>query len=162
MENTFTVVRGNVDAVISILKEVSSWGPSVGLNLWKEEYLTKDKLMANATYEDFCVGQVDGDNACCMILQWKDDLFWPKAKENEAGYVHKLCVRRPYAGNSLSKKLIDYAIEECKKKNVHYLRLDTGLANTKLCALYRSYGFEIVDKIVLEDRGAFALFEMKI
>jgi len=162
MVNNFKVVKGEVEKSIDVMKEVAGWGRSVGLNVWKDEYLTREKLMVNSSEDEFCLGQVDGDDACCMILQWSDTFFWPKAKENEAGYLHKLCVRREYAGMGLPKKMVEFAIEECKKKNVPYLRLDTGWNNKKLCSLYKSLGFEIVDKFLLEGGGVFALFEMKI
>ncbi len=41
----FIVSTGEVDNVINIMKEVASWGRSVGLNLWKNEHLTKEKLI---------------------------------------------------------------------------------------------------------------------
>jgi ribosomal protein S18 acetylase RimI-like enzyme len=162
MISDFRVVKGEVETAINIMKEVARWGRSVGLNVWKDEYLTRERLMVNVGEDDFCVGQVSGDNACCMILQWSDTFFWPKAKENEAGYIHKLCVRRGYGGMGLSRKMVEFAIEECKRRNINYLRLDTGWAKKKLCNLYKSLGFEIVDKFLLDDGGAFALFEMKI
>ena len=162
MVNNFKVVKGEVEKSIDVMKEVAGWGRSVGLNVWKDEYLTREKLMSNADEDEFCLGQVNGDDACCMILQWSDTFFWPKAKENEAGYLHKLCVRRQYSGLGLSKKMVEFAVEECKKRNVPYLRLDTGWNNKKLCSLYKSLGFEIVDKFPLEGGGAFALFEMRI
>lgn len=162
MIDDFRIVKGDVDAAINIMKEVARWGRSVGFNVWRDEYLTREKLMVNVNEEDFCVGQVMGENTSCMILQWSDTLYWPKAKENEAGYIHKLCVRRDYAGTGLSQKMVEFAIEECKKRNVQYLRLDTGWNKKKLCNLYKSLGFKIVDKVLLEDDGEFALFEMKI
>lgn len=156
------VLNGEIEAAINIMKEVTKWGRSVGLDVWKDEYLTREKLIEGITENDFYVGQVLDDNACCMILQWNDTLFWPKAKENEAGYIHKLCVRRKYSGIGLSKKMVEFAIEECKKRNIDYLRLDTGWNKIKLCNLYKSLGFKLVGKILVEDRGEFALFEMKI
>lgn len=71
-------------------------------------------------------------------------------------------MRREYAGLGLPGKMVKFAIEECKKRNIKYLRLDTGWTNKKLCNLYKSLGFEIVDKFLLDNGGAFALFEMKI
>lgn len=162
MVGSFKVLKGEVETAIGIMKEVARWGRSVGLNVWKDEYLTKEKLMVYTNEEDFCVGQVNSNKACCMILQWSDTLFWPNSKYNEAGYIHKLCVRRDYAGMGLPKKMVEFAIEECKKKNAKYLRLDTGWTNRNLCDLYKSLGFEIVDKFILDGGGAFALFEMKI
>lgn len=162
MTDDFKVITGEVDKTISILKEVASWGRSVGFRVWKDEDLTREKLLRYAKEEEFCVGQVSGNNACCMILQWEDTLFWPKAKKNEAAYLHKLCVRRDYAGQGLPGKLVEYSKEECKKRGVKYLRLDTGWKNTKLCNMYKSLGFELVDKFMLENVGEFALFEMKV
>lgn len=161
MISDFRVVRGQVENSISLMKEVASWGLSVGLNLWKDEYLTREKLMENVREENFCVGEILETNACCMILQWSDTFFWPKSKENEAGYIHKLCVRRDFSGMGLPQKMVEFAVEECKKRDVHCLRLDTGWTNKKLCNLYKSLGFKIVDKFLLDDGGAFALFEIK-
>lgn len=162
MVNNFKVLRGDVETAINIMKEVTKWGRLAGLNVWKNEYLTREKLMIGNNEDNFCIGQVSDDNACCMILQWKDILFWPQAEENEAGYIHKLCVRRKYSGMGLSRKMVEFAIEECKKRNIAYLRLDTGWNKKKLCNLYESLGFELVGKTLLADRGEFALFEMKI
>ncbi len=50
---SFIVSTGEVDNVISIMKEVASWGRSVGLNVWKDEHLTREKLMVNVMEEDF-------------------------------------------------------------------------------------------------------------
>ena len=162
MVENFKVAKGEVENAINIMIEVASWGRSVGLTVWKDEALTMEKLLRHAIQDEFCVGQVSGNNSCCMILQWEDTFFWPNAKKNEAGYVHKLCVRREYAGQGFSRKLVEFAIKECKKRNINYLRLDTGWSNTNLCTLYKSLGFEIVDNFLLDDGGAFALFEMKI
>lgn len=162
MIDNFRVLKGEVETAIYIMKEVTKWGRSVGLNVWKDEHLTREKLLSGINEDDFYIGQVSNDNACCMILQWNDTLFWPKAKDNDAGYIHKLCVRRKYSGLGLSRKMVEFAIEECKKRSIHYLRLDTGLNKKKLCNLYESLGFKLVGKIQLDDRGEFALFEMKI
>jgi ribosomal protein S18 acetylase RimI-like enzyme len=162
MLDNFRVVKGEVEEAIKTMREVASWGRSVGLKVWKDEILTRENLLKHANEDEFCIGQVSGNTACCMILQWEDTLFWPNVKKNESGYVHKLCVRKDYASQGFSGKLIEFAIEECKEGNIKYLRLDTGWTKTKLCNLYKSLGFEIVDKILLDDGAAFALFEIKI
>ncbi|MNB97075.1 Acetyltransferase (GNAT) family protein [compost metagenome] len=162
MNNCFEVSRGDVETAINIMKEVTAWGRSVGLNVWNDEHLTKEKLLVGVNEDNFYIGKVLDENASCMILQWNDALFWPRAKENEAGYIHKLCVRRDYAGNGLSEKMVEFAIDECRKRNIGLLRLDTGWNKIKLRYLYESLGFELVGNIVLDDRGEFALYEMNI
>ncbi|WP_346930102.1 hypothetical protein [Clostridium sp.] len=41
----FIVSTGEVDNVINIMEEVTSWGRCVGLNVWKDEHLTREKLI---------------------------------------------------------------------------------------------------------------------
>lgn len=162
MISDFSIFGGDVETAINIMKDVTKWGRSVGLDVWRDEQITREKLLAGIDEGDFYIGKVSSDAACCMILQWNDTLFWPKAKEHEAGYIHKLCVRREYSGIGLSRKMVEFSIEECRKRNIGYLRLDTGWNKKKLRSLYESLGFVLVGTIKLEDRGEFALYEMKI
>jgi ribosomal protein S18 acetylase RimI-like enzyme len=136
MMNNFNVATGEVDISIGILREVAQWCADNKLNMWKVSDLTKERLLIGVNEENFCVGKVGDDNASSMILQWFDPLFWPEAEENEAGYIHKLCVRRKYSGMGLSAKMVEFAVTECMKRGIKYLRLDTGWSTEPLCMLY--------------------------
>ena len=99
---------GDVDTAISIMKEVAAWGRERGFRVWKDEWLTKDELMSDEVKEEnFYVGSINGENACSFILQWRDSEWWPDAKENEAAYLHKLCVRRKFAHQGMTKRVIE-------------------------------------------------------
>jgi len=161
MINDFKVVVGDVDASIDVLREVAQWCEDNNMGMWKVAELTKDRLLCGVSEENFCIGRIGGDNTCSMILQWYDPLFWPEAKENKAGYIHKLCVRRKYSGMGLSGKMVEFAVAECKKRGIRYLRLDTGWSRKPLCKLYESFGFRKVGKQIIGERE-FALYEMKI
>lgn len=47
MIDDFRVIKGDVDAAINVMKEVARWGRSVGLNVWKDEYLIYQGLGNN-------------------------------------------------------------------------------------------------------------------
>ncbi|MGF7060648.1 GNAT family N-acetyltransferase [Brassicibacter mesophilus] len=161
MINDFNIVVGDVDTSIDVLREVAQWCEDNNIGMWKVSDLAKESLLRGATEENFCVGKIGEDNACSMILQWNDPLFWPEAKENEAGYIHKLCVTRKYSGMSLSGEMVKFAVAECKKRDIRYLRLDTGWSRKPLCKLYESLGFRRVGMRMLGDSN-FALYEMEI
>lgn len=161
MVNDFNIAVGDVNASVNILREVAQWCEDNNMGMWKVSDLTKESLLHELTEENFCVGRIGRDSACSMILQWNDPLFWPEAKENEAGYIHKLCVRRKYSGMGLSGEMINFAVAECKRRDIRYLRLDTGWSNGPLCKLYESLGFRKVGMRMLGD-NKFALYEMKI
>lgn len=159
MVENFCVFKGEADNAISIMREVAQWCEVSGKNMWRPEALSKDRLMKDLSEENFCVGKFGDDNASSMILQWYDPLFWPEKGKDESGYVHKLCVRRKYSGQGVSHKMIEYAVEECKKKGVHFLRLDTGWNRQRLCELYESMGFIKVGKRTIGG-WEYALYEM--
>ncbi len=159
----FTVTTGEVDKAINIMREVAAWGRSVGYRVWLDEWLTRDELLtADAKEEDFCIGKVDGIDACTMILQWVDSYFWPDSPYNEAGYIHKVCVRREFAGKNMTRKMVEYAKEQCRERGAKYLRLDTGWNEVKMKGIYTGLGFEIVKKIEYTNGNAMALYELKV
>ena len=96
-----------------------------------------------------------------MILKWEDSYLWPDIKCGESGFIHKLCIRRKYSGKGLSESMIDFAIEECRKRNVAFLRLDCAGDREKLCSFYERLGFSQVRRRIL---GKFdvAFYERKV
>ncbi len=162
-ETTAIEVRtGEVDLAIEIMREVAQWCIDVGRPMWALAELTREKLLrAPRDPESFVVAQAGGEPAASMILQWHDPVFWPSVRENECGFVHKLCVRRSFAGRAMSRKMMDYAIQECRRRGIRYVRLDTDPTKPRLCRLYESMGFVGAGGKTVEGR-AYALYELKI
>lgn len=159
----FEIKNNKVDLSINIMREVASWGRSKGLRVWLDEWLTKDLLVTEEADENaFCVGYSDGIPSCTMILQWEDKKWWPRSKKYEAAYIHKLCVRRDFAGQGLPQLCLDYAIEACKKHQAKFIRLDTGWDEETMKELYLSLGFKIVEKVTLDNQRCMALYEYRI
>ena len=157
------VEKGKIDEAISIMREVARWGRSRGYRVWLDEWLTQQELLSDeVTAENFYVGQVNGIDASCMILQWSDSEWWPAATMNEAGYIHKLCVRREFAGKGIPKEMINYAKAECRKKGARHLRLDTGWNEEKMKQIYTGLGFDIVKKIELKNGREMALYQLTV
>lgn len=155
----FRVSFNQDDEAISIMREAAQWLIETGKPLWAIENLTKDKLVKGQ--EDFLVGWIGNESAASMILQWHDSFFWPNAKENESGFIHKLSVRRKFAGSGISEKMIKFAIDECKKRKISYLRLDCAGDREKLCSYYERIGFkQVAHKMI--GKYDVALYELAI
>lgn len=86
------------------------------------------------------IGYADSAPAATMLLQTADPVYWPEAAPGLALYLHKLAVRRSYAGQSWLARMIGFAIDEATRTRVPALRLDT-LLRPKLQALYERYEF---------------------
>ena len=158
----FEIRSGEVELAIEIMREVAQWCIDAGKPMWKLPELSREKLLrAPRDRQSFLVARVDGAPAASMILQWHDPGFWPRVRENESGFLHKLCVRRSFAGRSLSVLMVQHALGECRKRGIGYLRLDTAATRPRLCQLYEGMGFARVGRTFLDGRD-YALYEMKI
>lgn len=157
----FTVETGRLEEAIGIMREVSLWGQAKGLRVWPLDWLTPEELLTpDAPPESFCVGCLDGKAAGCMILQWQDREWWPDAPYGQAAYIHKLCVRRPFAGMGIPERFLDYTREVCLRQGIPFIRLDTGLQEQKVRDIYLKLGFRIVKRLEFGEGRGMLLYEM--
>ena len=148
---------------VRIMREVSAWAREKGYRVWPEEWLTPEELVtADAGPENFCIGILDGEIACAFILQWRDHEYWPRASEYEAAYLHKFCVLRKFAGRGMTETVIHAVKEECRRRGIPYIRLDTALDEKKVRRIYLDAGFKIVDIIDYPNGRSMALYEMEV
>lgn len=152
-----------MDEAISVMREVAAWGREQGYRVWPDEWLTPEELITpDAQPENFCIGTLGGETACAFILQWADPDYWPNAPKYEAAYLHKFCVRRAFAGMGMTKLVVDAIKEECRRRGVRYIRLDTGLDEKVVRKIYLKAGFKIVDIIDYPNGRSMALYEIEV
>lgn len=152
-----------VDEAITVMKEVAAWGRAQGFRVWLDEWLTKEELLTDEVQsEHFCIGKIDGETACAFILQDSDVGYWGVRPEKEAVYLHKLCVRRAFSHQNMTKIVVEAIKEECRKRGVKYIRLDTGLDEKVVRKIYLNAGFKIVDIIDYPNGKSLALYEMEV
>jgi GNAT superfamily N-acetyltransferase len=155
------IKNGDVDHAIIIMREAAEWLISSGKLLWKIEDLTKEKILNGITEENVYVGWKNNLPIAAMILQWHDPFFWKNVKPFESGFIHKLSVKREYAGKGYSKEMVKFAESECKKRGIFLLRLDCAGDRPKLCNFYESLGFVQINRKMM---GIFdmAFYEKKL
>ena len=131
--------------------------------MWLYEWLTPEELVTDeAKSENFCIGEIGGKIACAFILQRSDSDCWKDSADVQAVYLHKLCVRREYAHRNMTKMVIEAIKEECRKKGIKYIRLDTGLDEKVVRKIYLNAGFKIVDIIDFDNGRSMALYELEV
>lgn len=148
---------------ISVMREVALWGRRKGYRVWPEEWLTPEELLTEDVLpENICLGTVEGETACAFLLQWKDSEYWPDAPAFEAAYLHKLCVRRAFAGMGMTRLVVDAVRAKCREREIRYIRLDTALDEQAIRKIYLKTGFKIVDIIDYPNGRSMALYELEV
>lgn len=156
-----TLIPDSPVRAAAIMREVAAWGRDRGLRVWPDEWLIPEELLGGeARPEDFYVGEAEGEAACAFILQWSDREWWPDAPPFEAGYLHKLCVRRKFAHRGMAARVVEAVKALCAYRGIRRLRLDTGAEETAVRDIYLAAGFEVVKVIEKDGRPWMLLYEL--
>lgn len=148
---------------MTVMREVAGWYRDHGYRVWPDEWLTPEELLTGeAGPENFYVGTVESEIACAFILQWSDREYWPQAPEYEAGYLHKLCVRREFAHQGMTGRVVEALKAECRRHGARYLRLDTGYEESAVRDIYLAAGFRIVKTLEKDGKPVMLLYELKL
>lgn len=128
----------DVETVRSLLEEVSAWLLGMGLRQWPERF--DDEWFVPALQDGHTwLARRGEDLVGTITLQWDDELVWG-ARPPDAGYVHRLAVRRGAAGSG--SELLVWAEGETRRAGREFLRLDCWSENARLRAYYEANGFE--------------------
>ena len=146
-----------------ILLDAVYWMEKNGLqNQWNEANVKWSNLSKSYKITDFYISYQNGEPAACMALTDYDPTYWPEIPKGKALYLHKLAVKREYAGRGCSKELIDYAKALAYKNNIPSIRLDCNRHRTRLRAIYEKEGFVCVKEKTLSDKYEVALYILGI
>ena len=74
-------------------------------------------------------------------FQLSDPEFWPDVPQTEAAFIHRLAVRREFAGGCVSSALLRWAVQRTGSVGRRFLRLDCEASRPKLRGIYERFGF---------------------
>ena len=109
--------------------------------MWQAGELEPERIADDVRGGEFFVAEVEGVVAGAVKFQLRDELFWPDVPGDDAAYVHRLVVRRAYAGGAVSKAMLAWAAERARSLRKRFLRLDVEAARPRLRLIYEQAGF---------------------
>ncbi len=113
----------------------------------------KKEMQTNKLY----ILKIDNEICGCMLLKELDSKYW--LDNRKAYYIHHLTTSINKKG--IGKILINFAIEQCKKDDKEFLRLDCYQTSAFLNDYYSKIGFTKVGSGIKGDYE-YNLYEMKI
>jgi GNAT superfamily N-acetyltransferase len=131
----------DIAAVSEILGEAARWLEEQGMVMWHQDELQPNRIVADVDSAQFFLAECDGVPAATIRFQLEDRLFWPDVPQNDSAFIHRLAVRRRFAGGEVSSALLLWAIARTHTLGRRYLRLDCEASRTRLRAIYERLGF---------------------
>lgn len=152
----------DVDAVISIICEVATWLHSRGIDQWwpTDRFERREPWIDRASRGEVYLAYLSGEPIATLTIQWEDAPFWGH-RPADAGYIHRLAVRRVVAGNGVGRELLKWAEGVIEAEGRPFARLDCSGKNQKLRAYYQSAGYTLVQETKVYGYDI-ALFEKRL
>ena len=132
----------DVDTVSIILLEAANWLEERDMPMWRANELRPERITMDVREGLFFLGELTGEPAGTIKFQLSDLEFWPDVPENESAFIHRLAVRRRFAGGTVSSALLSWALERTASLGRRYLRLDCEASRRRLRAVYERFGFQ--------------------
>jgi len=160
--NSFTIEKvnmGTVNIFADILTEAAEWLISENMKNWDPLNFSIENIVQKNDLNELYLCYSDDETAGCLKMQTVDKMFWPEVPEDESMYIHKLAVRRKFAGKGVSGAMIDWVKEQAILKKIKFVRLDCIANRDRLCRMYEKHGFIKKDERQVFGKYPTALFE---
>jgi GNAT superfamily N-acetyltransferase len=132
----------DVNTVSSILLEAATWLKERDMAMWRAHELLPENIAKDVRAGLFFLGEHTGEPAGTIKFQLSDLEFWPDVPDHESAFIHRLAVRRRFAGGAVSAALLFWAVERTASLGRPYLRLDCEASRGRLRAVYERFGFQ--------------------
>jgi len=131
-----------IDVVSGILTEAVIWMQEHGISLWHRQEVTPAAVALDTNAGHYFLASAVATPAGTMRLTTADPMFWPEAMPAEAMYLHRLAVRRSFAGRGVSQAMLAWAVAHAESLGHRCLRLDCDATRPRLRAVYENFGFQ--------------------
>lgn len=134
--------------VLSILTESAEWARAKGVEgLWQVPYPAEWVSPSLERGEVYLV-YVGSQPIATVTFRWSDPAFWGEVAA-DAGYLHRLAVRRAFAGRQVGHRIVEWAANKVRAEGRSFLRLDCRSNHAGLRRYYLSLGFRPVRDTVV-------------
>ncbi len=87
----------------------------------------------------------DKEVLCVFSICYSDQIIWRERENQDAIYIHRMVTNPKHRGQKQFTKVLMWAIEKAKEKNLAYIRMDTWGDNPKIIEYYKSFGFQFIE-----------------
>lgn len=131
----------DISLVSEILREAALWLEQQNMALWGEAEVSPEVVLQDIEVGLFYIAFYESAAAGVVKFQTEDLLFWSDVPQEDSAFIHRLAVRRSFAGGLVSTALMQWAVEHSRELGKRYLRLDCAADRSRLRQLYEKFGF---------------------
>mgnify|MGYP004703058791 CR=1 FL=1 len=167
--NIIKTLPHHIPQVLACYRDASLFLHKQGIDQWQNQYPNLESLRQDMQIQGSYV-LVDNDDQvlATMALLFEDDPYYEFIKEgawsfpSPYGVVHRLCVNSKTRHQGYASLLLEYAIDECKIKQMIGCRIDTHPCNYVMQSLIRKHHFVYSGKVYVANHALRFGFERRL
>ena len=127
-------------AISSDLRSIAEYYGPKGDTPW-DPFASEDRLKQMVDLNDLVIAEIDGSfvGFLCFLI---DEHPWFDLEAERFGHILEVHVKSEYREMGIATHMIEYAMDDLKKRNVRVVYVDTRENNTKALHLYGKMGFK--------------------
>jgi GNAT superfamily N-acetyltransferase len=118
--------------VSGILSEAALWLKQQNMLLWKEQEVSLESICQDIELGLFYIAFCENTAAGVVKFQTEDLVFWSDIPQENSAFIHKLAVRRSFAGGPVATALMQRPIQHSRDLGKNFLRLDCAADRYRL------------------------------
>jgi predicted N-acetyltransferase YhbS len=157
--NVRLATAGDISVIASMLDEATAFVKTKGRDQWRVPFPRRELREAVGRGELYVV-HLDREPAATFTLLLDDPFFWG-ARPPDAVYLHKLAVRRVFAGRRLGEQIVEWVLRDALGRGRDFVRLDCQRDLPGIRDYYERLGFRLAGE---KEKGqrAWALYERRV
>jgi ribosomal protein S18 acetylase RimI-like enzyme len=146
----------DLDVIWQLRLETTQLLKERGIDQWRFQNPTKQTFENDIRLGEFYVYVDHKEIMGMMALKGGIERTYNIIYDGSWGYdhpyltIHRLAVKRAYLGHHIAEKLLTYADELAKSKEINYIRIDTYFTNKYAIKLFEQHGYIKRGWIILE------------
>lgn len=88
---------------------------------------------------------IDDKIACIFSICYEDSIIWRDREQGDAIYLHRIVVNPLMKGLKQFEKVLIWAKNHARERNMKYIRIDTWGNNPNIIDYYKSFGFYFIE-----------------
>lgn len=150
----------DLQSLETIISKARKYLKDNNVDQWQDFYPDKEFLQSSIQNNTLLVLDEDTKILGMMNLSFSEDKDYNIIEQGrwlsdyDYGVIHTLAIDMDYSGNSLSSKLIEFAIAKCRENNIRSLRIDTHYDNKTMKSILKKHKFIKCGQITLSKSGA--------
>jgi ribosomal protein S18 acetylase RimI-like enzyme len=112
-----------------------------------DPFANEDLLRQKVDLDDLIVAEVNGAFAG-FVYFFVGDHPWFEPEVDRFGHILEVHVKSQYQGRGTATRMLEYAMEDLRKRNVSAIYIDTGANNVEALHLYEKMGFRELGRTI--------------